>query len=139
MSSKSNYLEDAVINSVLRGVAWPVTGGSVYVSLHTANPAEDASGTEVSGGSYARVAVSRGTGSWDAPANNGGAQQTANTSAVTFPNPTGNWGTVSHFGVWDASTSGNLLIYGPIGTTRIIQNGDQAPTFAAGALTYSEA
>lgn len=137
--SKSNYLEDAVLNSVLRGVTWPVSGGSLYVALHTADPAEDGSGAEVSGGSYARVAVTRATGSWDAPANDSGAQKTANTSAVTFPNPTGSWGTVTHFGIWDASTSGNLLYKGQLTTSRTIVNGDQSPTFAAGALTISEA
>lgn len=136
--SKSNYLETAVLNSVLRGVAWPVSGGDVYIALHTANPAEDGSGTEVSGGSYARVAVSQDSGEWDAPANNAGAQETANTNAVTFPNPTGNWGTVTHFGIWDSATSGDLLYYGALANPRTIQTGDQQPTFAAGALTVSE-
>jgi hypothetical protein len=138
MAGKSNYLEDAVINSVLRGVAFPAVTGSTYVGLFTAAPTDAGGGTEVSGGSYARVAVSRATGSWDAPADQSGAEKTANTAAVTFPSPTANWGTVTHFGVFDASTAGNLLYWGALGTSRNILSGDVAPQFAAGALVITE-
>lgn len=132
--SLSDYTESALINALLRGTAFPSATGSVYVALFTAAPSDSGGGTEVTGGSYARVAVSRATGSWDAPADQSGAQKTANTNAITFPNPTANWGTVTHFGVFDASTSGNLLFWGDLGTSRNIQSGDNAPSFAAGAL-----
>ena len=137
-TSKSNYLEDAVLNSVLRGVAFPSVSGSVYVALFTAAPSDSGGGTEVTGGSYARVAVSRATGSWAAPADNSGAQRTSNVGAITFPSPTANWGTVTHFGIFDASSGGNLLYWGALGTSRNILNGDNAPSFAAGTLTVQE-
>jgi hypothetical protein len=137
MPGLSNYMEDAVLNSMLRGIAFPSVTGSVYVALHTADPTDAGSGTEVSGGSYARVAVSRATGSWGAPADNAGAQQTSNSAAITFPAPTANWGTVTHIGLWDASTAGNLLASAALTTSRTINNGDGAPSVAIGSLTVS--
>lgn len=135
--SISNYVEDAVIGALLRGTAFPSASGSVYVALFTAAPSDSGGGTEVTGGSYARVAVSRATGSWDAPTDVSGSQKTANTSAITFASPTANWGTVTHFGIFDAASSGNLLIYGDLGTSRNILSGDSSPSFAAGTLTFS--
>lgn len=137
MPGKSNFLEDAVLNHVLRGIAFP-TLTNVHVSLHTADPTDAGTGTEVSGGSYARVSVTRNTSNWDAPADVSGAQQTANNGAITFPTPTANWGTVTHFGLFDAATSGNLLYSGALTTSRTINNGDVAPSFADAALTVSE-
>jgi len=57
---------------------------------------------------------------------------------VTFPAPTAAWGTVTHFGVFDAATAGNALYYGDLTTARTINSGDSAPTFAIGALTTTE-
>lgn len=139
MAGKSDYLEDAVLNSVFRGVAFPAVTGSVYISLHTADPG-DTGASEVSSAThtwYARVGVTRATGSWSAPANNGGNEQISNAAAITFASPTTTV-TVTHFGVWDAATNGNFLYGGALGTSRNIQNGDQAPSFAIGALTIAE-
>ncbi len=137
MANKSVYLEEVILNSVLRGVAFPAwTTGSHYVALLTAAPTDTGGGTEVTGGAYARVAVSRATGTWAAPA--GTPRSTSNVAAVTFPSPTANWGTVTHFALYDAITTGNLLGWAPLGTSRNILNGDSAPSFAAGTLTWSE-
>jgi len=137
MPAKSTYLETTILNSVLRGVAFPSwTTGSHYVALLTAAPTDAGGGTEVSGGAYARVAVARAAGTWAAPSGTPGA--TSNTAAVTFPNPTANWGTVTHFALYDAITTGNLLGWAALGTSRNILNGDSAPSFAAGTLTWSE-
>lgn len=139
MGSMSDYVENNILNSLLRGTAWPAVSGNTYVGLSTADPLDDGSGiAEPAGGSYARVAVSRATGSWDAPANQAGAQKTANTGAVTFAAPTGNWGTITHFFVSDASSGGNMLMSGALTTPRTINNGDGAPSFAAGTLTITE-
>jgi hypothetical protein len=135
--SKSDYLESALLNHTFRTTAF-TQPTNVYVSLHTADPTDAGTGTEVSGGSYARVEVSRANASWSAPANNGGAQEITNAAAVTFPSPTANWGTVTHFGIWDASTTGNLLYHGSLTTSRTINNGDSAPSFAIGALAIRE-
>ncbi len=137
MANKSVYLEEVLLNSVLRGVAFPAwTTGSHFVALLTAAPTDTGGGTEVTGGAYARAAVSRAAGTWAAPA--GTPRATSNVAAVTFPSPTANWGTVTHFALYDATTAGNLLGWAPLGTSRNILNGDSAPSFAAGALTWSE-
>lgn len=139
MPGKGDFFESAILNAVFRNGAFPTLGTSIYVGLHTADPTDAGTGTEVSGGAYARVAVARNvTTNFAAPSDNAGAQQTQNSNAVTFPAPTANWGTVTHFGIWDAATGGNLLYSGAIATPRTINNGDGAPSFAAGALTISE-
>lgn len=138
MAGKSNFLEDAILNHVLRAVAFPTLGASVYVALHTADPTDAGSGAEVSGGSYARVAVTRNTTNWAAPSDSGGRQTTTNSVAITFPAPTANWGTVTHMGIWDAATVGNLLYNEALSTPRTINSGDSAPSFAIGALSIGE-
>ncbi len=138
MPGKSDYLENGVLNHVFRAVAFPTIAASIYVGLHTADPLDAGTGTEVTGGSYARVGVVRATGAFAAPADNAGAQRTSNSAAITFASPTANWGTVTYVGVWDAATAGNLLYSAALGTSRTINNGDQAPSFAIGALTVDE-
>lgn len=134
--SLSDYAEQALLNHLFRTTK--LTGPTnVWVGLNTADPTDAGGGAEVTGGSYARVQVAATNASWDAPTVSGAGYQTANTGAVTFPSPTANWGTVTHFGVWDASTAGNLIGSGALTTSRNIQNGDNAPSFAAGALTVT--
>ena len=103
-----------------RVLTWVFTSGSAtrptawYVALFTTNPAEDASGTEVSGGGYARQSatftVSGNT------ASNGG--------AIEYPTATAGYGTVSHVGVFDASSGGNLIAYAALTTSKTIDTGD---------------
>lgn len=124
MTMLSNYLETAWVNHVLRNSSYTSPGTSVYVSLHTADTAEDGSGTEVSGNNYSRVQVT----SWDAPSS----RATQNTSAITFPTPSGSWGTITHYGIWDAATTGNLLFYGAL--TSSIAPSSGTVQVAAGAL-----
>lgn len=136
MAGLSDYAEDALLNHFFRTTTF-TRPSPIYVSLHTADPTDAGTGTEVSGGSYARVSVTPGNGAFDAPSTSGSTRKTANTAAITFPSPTANWGTVTHFGIWDASTAGNMLFSGTLTTSRNIQNGDNAPSFAAGALEVS--
>ncbi len=139
MPGKSDYLETSVLNSTLRGVAFPaLTTGSNFVSLHTADPTDAGTGAEVTGGAYARVAVGRAATAWAAPGVNADLMRTSNSAVVTFPNPTAAWGTVTHFGIFDAATAGNLLYSGALGTSRTIASGDSAPSFAVGFLTVDE-
>lgn len=136
--SLSNYTEDAVLNAIFRNGTFPITGTTNYYSLFTASPSDTGGGTEVTGGSYARVAVLRNTtANFDAPTDNAGSQRTANTGAITFPAPSANWGTVVAMGVHDAATAGNLIGWADLTTNRVINSGDGAPSFAAGALTIS--
>ena len=114
MAEFSNYLENALVNAVLRNTAY-TSPTTVYVSLYTSDPTDADSGTEVSGGSYARTAVTFG-----APSNG----VTTNSADVTFPTATASWGTVTHIGIHDASTAGNLLFHTPLDTSKTIDSGD---------------
>jgi len=114
MAEFSNYLENALINAVLRNTSY-TSPATVYVSLYTSDPTDADSGTEVSGGSYARTSVTFG-----APSNG----VSTNSADVTFPTATASWGTVTHIGIHDASTSGNLLFHTPLDTSKTIDSGD---------------
>lgn len=111
--SFSNYLETELLDHVFTNSAY-TSPTAVYVSLHTANPDEDASGAEVSGGGYARQA-----GSFTVSGN------TATTSAaIEYPTATADYGTVTHIGIWDASTAGNMLAYAALTSSKAISSGD---------------
>ena len=114
MAEMSTYLEDALINATLRNTSY-TSPATVYVGLFTSDPTDAGSGTEVSGGSYARTAVTFG-----APSNG----VSTNSAAVEFPQATGNWGTVGWIGIHDAATSGNLLYHTALDTSKTIDNGD---------------
>jgi hypothetical protein len=114
MAEMSNYLENAVINAVLRNTSY-TSPTTVYVGLFTTDPTDAGSGNEVSGGSYARVAVTFG-----APSNG----VSTNSAAVEFAQATGNWGTVAFIGLHDALTTGNLLFHTALDTSKTIETGD---------------
>lgn len=114
MAEMSNHLEDALINATLRNTTY-TSPATVYVALFTSDPTDAGSGTEVSGGSYARTAVTFG-----APSNG----VTTNSAAVEFPQCTSSWGTVGWIGIMDASTSGNLLYHTALDTSKTIDTGD---------------
>ena len=114
MAEMSNYLENALINVTLRATSYtaPTT---VYVALYTTDPTDADTGTEVTGGSYARTAVT-----FAAPSNG----VSLNSADVTFPTCTAAWGTVTHVGLRDASTAGNLLYHTALDTSKTIDTGD---------------
>lgn len=126
MSEISNYLENALINGTLRGTTFTAPA-SVFVSLHTADPTDAGSGAEVSGGSYVRQAATFG-----APSN--GVSTT--TADITFPQATASYGTVTHVGIFDAVSTGNLLYHSPLTTSKTIDSGDIFK-IAAGSLTVT--
>jgi len=113
--SFSNYLETEILDHVFSGNSYTAPS-TLYLSLHTANPDEDGSGTEVStsGTAYARATITFTTSGNTA----------SNDSAVEFSTATANFGTVTHVGVWDASTSGNLLCYAALSSSKTIETGD---------------
>lgn len=104
----------------------------LFVGLFTAAPGETGGGTEVSGGSYARVANHPADANWSAPDATGGL--TDNVSDLTYPTPTANWGTISHFAIFNRLNGGDMLIYGALTQPKTVNNGDPAPKFPAGAL-----
>ena len=116
MAEMSDYLEVALLNATLNGVAFTAVNDP-YVSLHTADPTDAGTGTEVSGGSYARTAASFATAS-------GTSGLVATDADVTFPTATGTWGVVGWIGLWDASTGGNMLYHTALDATKTIDSGD---------------
>jgi hypothetical protein len=140
MSAMSDYLENKLIDHIFRNRSFTVPSG-LYVALFTAAPSDSGGGTEVSGGSYARVQVGPSDSAWEstqgstaAAASSGTGGATQNGSVITFPTPSGNWGTITHFGIFDASSGGNLLFHGALTTSKTVNNGDPAPQFNAGAI-----
>ncbi len=143
MAGLTTQAQNNLLN-LMKGTTWPTTGAwgaapaNTYVGLFTTAPTTDASasytGTEVSGGSYARVTVA--SSGWSAIT--GGSttpSQISNSSVITFPTPTANWGTVLAVGIFDASTTGNLLWWATI-TSQVINTGVVA-SFAAAALVMT--
>lgn len=114
MAEMSNYLEDALINGTLRGTTYtaPTT---TYLALYTNDPTDADTGTEVTGGSYVRQSIT-----FSAPSNGA----TSNSSAIEFPQCTATWGTITHVGIRDAVTAGNLLYHTALDTSKTIATGD---------------
>jgi hypothetical protein len=114
MSAMSDYLELKVLDHVLGTTAY-TKPSAVYVGLSTGSFNDDNSGTELSGSGYTRKVITFGAASSGTASNN---------AAVEFPAATGSWGTISHFGIFDASSSGNLLIHGALTASKTIATGD---------------
>jgi hypothetical protein len=127
MAGLSNYAEDLVLdwlftaNAATRPTSW-------YVALYTVAPGEGGGGTEVSGGSYARQAATFTV--------SGTATTAENSAAIEFPTATGSWGTIVAAGIFDASTSGNLIAFADLTASKTISSGDVL-RFNAGTLTIT--
>ena len=126
MAAMSNYLENALINATLRNTTY-TSPATVYVGLFTTDPTDAGTGTEVTGGSYARESMAFG-----APSNG----VSTNSSDVEFDQATGSWGTITHFGILDALTSGNLLYHGALTSSKVIEDGDVFK-FASAAVSVT--
>ena len=111
--SFSDYLETKVLDHVFAGTAYtaPTT---LYVALFTAAPSDSGGGTEVSGGAYARQTIAFTTSG----------DTTSNNAAVEFPTATANYGTVTHVGIYDASSAGNLMAWAALTSSKTIETGD---------------
>ena len=122
-NSASDYLEGKIIDHLFRTNTF--TKPSVLaVALFTAAPSDSGGGTEVSTSStgYARQTLNPADANWAAPSSGNGV--TSNVSAINFGTATGNWGTVTHFGIYDATSSGNLLIWDALSASKTINSGD---------------
>lgn len=155
MSAASDFLENKLIDFLFRGQALGITGASagagsgpstLYIALYTANPSDTGGGTQVSGGSYARVAVTSSLANWSGTqgagttvASSGTGGNISNNITITFPAPTANWGVITGFGIFDASTGGNLIIWSPLDTPKTVNAGDAAPAFPPGSLQITVA
>lgn len=129
MAGKSDYAENKVLELLVGKTAFSTP--TAYVALYTAAPSDSGGGTEVSGNNYSR----KSTAAADWASASGGAISNAN--AITFATPSGSWGTVTHFGIFDAATNGNLIYWGALAASKTIGSGD-TPSFAAGELDLTE-
>lgn len=114
MSAMSDYLENEILDHILGTGAYTMPT-TVYVGLSTGSFGDDNSGTELTGNNYARVSAT-----FTAAASG----TTSNSAAIEFAAATGSWGSVSHFGIFDAASAGNLLIHGAFTTAKTIASGD---------------
>lgn len=132
MGSFADYLEDKTLDYILGGAAF-TPAATLYVGLSTTT-ITDAGGniTEPSGNGYARMSVAQNQTNW--PASSSGS--ISNGAAVTFPEATGAWGTVTDFFLSDASSGGNIYFWSALGTSKDVSNGDTL-SFAIGDLTVS--
>ncbi|MFY7885571.1 MAG: phage tail fiber protein [Dolichospermum sp.] len=130
MSALSNYSEKLLLD-------WLMTTGAAtrptawYVALYTAAPSDSGGGTEVSGSGYARK-----TATFDAAATPGGT--TSNNNTISFTASGGSWGTVTHIGIFDALTTGNLLWHGALTASKTVGDGDTLE-FAIGNIDLTVA
>lgn len=132
MGAKSDYLENKILDHVLGGGDY-TRPATVYFALFTSAPTDAGGGTEVSGGAYARVAVTNNGTNF--PSASGGAK--SNGTDVVWPVPTAGWGTAVAVGIFDASTAGNLLFWCLLTTPRLISTTDDV-RISAGQLDFTE-
>jgi len=126
MTALSNYLENEILDHAL-GTAAYTAPAAVYLALFTTDPTDSNIGSELTGNGYARQVATFS-------ASSGGT--TANTAEIVFSASGGNFGTVSHSGIYDAPTGGNLLFHNALTTSRVVNDGESL-TFAIGAITAS--
>lgn len=125
MGSVSNYLELELLDHILKVGAYSQPA-NLYIALSTADPTDDGSGiAEPSGGSYARLV----NNSWETAAN----RHTENSSAISFVQATGAWGTITHFAIFDHLSAGNMIAHGSLASSISVVNGNIV-SFDAGAI-----
>lgn len=142
MAALTDFAENKVLDALLRAQALGAPA-TFHVGLFTVTPGEAGGGTEVTGGSYARAAVTSSLANWSGSqsagstvASSGSDGKIENNIAINFPAPTANWGSVVAFGLFDAASGGNLWIYSALTQAKTINNGDAAPSFPIGTLSF---
>jgi hypothetical protein len=132
MGSKSDTYEVDVLKATTGQTTTVLSTTPItpYIALYTVAPTDSTAGTEVTGGSYARVSSA---GKWATPS----AGSVATNATITFPTATADWGTVVAFAVCNASSAGTELMWGALTANKTVSNGDTA-SFASGALTLTE-
>ena len=132
MAALTNYTENKIIDHIFRTATF-AKPTILYVGLMlSGTDFEAGTVTEVTAAGYARVARNPLDANWAASTTNG---TTSNVATIQFPAATADWGTVTYYGIWDAATAGNLLIYSALTNSRNILNGVNS-SFASGVLTF---
>lgn len=130
---KGTYLDNRFLDAIFGQTSLPAIA-TVYVALFTATPGAGGGGTEVTGNAYARAAVTNNTSNFP----NASAGSKSNGAIINFPTPTGNWGTITSFAIFDAVTGGNLLYFGNLASS-MAAGLNNAVSLAIGALSITEA
>lgn len=129
MGSLSNYAENALVNHICRNSAY-TPAATLYLALATADPTDAATGASMNEvantGNYARTAITFGAAA---------SRRVTQSGAVTFPQASGAWGTVTHWAIVDSAThgAGNVLASGAFGTSRSPVAGN-TPSVASGEV-----
>ena len=132
MTALSSYAERKILDHLFRNTT--LTSPNAYIGAFTNSPTDSASGTECSGSGYARVQIDNKTSAATTGTDN---SSITNSSAITFPAASGGaWGTITHIGIFDASSSGNLLAHGSLSASKTISDGDTLQINAS-ALTIT--
>lgn len=133
MAGFTNYTENKLLDHALGGPDF-TRPATVYMALYTTAPDAEAGtgGVELSGSNYSRVAVTNNSTNF--PSASGGAK--SNGAVITFPTPSGSWGTVVAFAVLDASTAGNMIASNTLVSSKAINSGDTV-SFAIGDLSFT--
>ena len=136
----SDYLENKLIDHVFRGTVYTAPG-TIFIALYTAACSDSAGGTEVAGGAYARASLTATTTNWagtqsagSTAVSSGTGGTTSNNTVITFATPSAGWGLVTHIGMLDALSGGNLLVCTALTTSKTINSGDTV-SFPAASLT----
>lgn len=137
-----DYAENQIIDTVFRAQATSL-GANIFIGLSTVACSDSSVGTEVTGGSYARVSVARSLANWagtqsagSTTASSGTGGQTSNNTVITFPTPSANWGLVVSAFASDAASGNNIIFCTNLTLSKTINSGD-AVTFPAGSLTFT--
>ena len=128
MSDFTDYTEAAIIDWMFGDTAFPATHSTLYVALHTADPTNSGEANEVAAGDYGRAATTA-NGDWTRTGNS-----VENANEIAFGIASSNWGTITHFSLWDDETAGNALAQSPLDASVEIDENDEI-RFLAGALT----
>lgn len=131
----SDYLEGQFA-AHLTGTSSMTKPTALYVALFTSAPSDSGGGTEVStsGTAYARQNLAPSNSNWTQPT--GGTGVVTNAVAINYPTATGSWGTITHFAIFDASTGGNMLVWGALGASKVVGTSDVF-SFAIGTITLT--
>ena len=131
----STFLSNILLNRVFGATAYPSKPSTLYFSLFTSAPTVGGGGTEVAGGSYARIGVAA-TSAKFTMISTAGASNVLNTAIIKWPSATADWGTAVAWGIYDAATAGNLMFFDNLASSLPVING-QRPEVAAGAIDIS--
>jgi len=128
MSAMTRFLQKKLLDHTIGKANWTMPT-TVYLALFTSNPGEDGDQTgEPSGNDYERVAITSAMGATTLATG-----KAVNEQIIQFPTASGAWGVCTHWGILDASSDGNMLLYGALNTAMNIGTGD-GPPIAEGAL-----